>query len=131
MKKMKGKKNQIIADLRSENGRLRAVAKVHRKAKKETECRYATDKDGTIRRTDFWKKRSRLMDAVGTNIHGGREGYEMDIRHKVASSARMIDAFLTIGKVQERLGIAVDRLLLLFASYKIMDCSPIPGLNFS
>ena len=99
---MKVNKNKIIADLRSEVGRLKQVAKVHEKAKKETQHRMKADKNGVIRRTNFWKKRSTKLRAVGINIHGGLAGYEMDIRHQVASSARMIDAFLNNGKVQER-----------------------------
>ena len=75
---MKVNKNKIIADLRSEVGRLKQVAKVHEKAKKETQHRMKADKNGVIRRTNFWKKRSTKLRAVGINIHGGLAGYEMD-----------------------------------------------------
>ena len=125
---MKVNKNKIIADLRSEVGRLKQVAKVHEKAKKETQQRMKADKNGVIRRTNFWKKRSTTLRGVGINIHGGLAGYEMDIRHQVASSARMINAFLNNGKVQERSWISLVGLCV-YCAYILIRYTFVLGSN--
>ena len=75
---------------------------VLKKEDKQTVYRLKADKKGVIRRSSFWKDRSKLLRDIGTNIHGGEEGYELDIRYQVARNQTTIDAFLRIDKVQER-----------------------------
>ena len=103
MDKLKGKMKAKVDELKEEITKLKVMAKaVLKKEDKQTVYRKKADKKGVMRRSSFWKDRSKLLRDVGTNIHGGSEGYELDIRHQVARNQTTIDAFLRIDKVQER-----------------------------
>ena len=117
MEKVKARMKAQIDQLREEIRKLKVLAKVVlKKDNKQTVYRLKTDKKVVIRRSSFWKDRSKLLRDIGTNIHGGEEGYELDIRYQVARNQTTIDAFLRIDKVQERSAVIAIRFLYLSVS---------------
>ena len=115
--KIKGAMKAKIDNLKEEITKLKVRAKaVLKKDDKQTFYRLKADKKGVIRRSSFWKDRSTLLRKIGINIHGGEEGYKLDIRYQVAENQTTIDAFLRMGKVQERSAVIVIRFLYLSIS---------------